>query len=232
VNSLVVGNGQIGQAVGKVIGVHQVLSLGLSDPVPGDYNIMHICFPYAADFIQQVRSYSVKYNPNHIIIYSTVPIGTTKQIPNAVHSPVEGKHPDLEMSLRFMDRWVGYNDEDQGQFVKRLFFQLGLNTKLVLNSDYTEALKLLSTAEYGVNLVFADYKAQVAEAIGMDYKLTKAWNNDYNKLYQNLGMGKRLQKYVLDSPNGKIGGHCVRPNAELLNEQHPNDLLKQIVEMK
>lgn len=228
--NLVIGYGEIGQAVGAVIGEHAVINEGdrLSTR---RVDVMHICFPPSDDFLPAVFAYIKRYSPKHIVIWSTVPIGTTKVIPNAVHSPVEGRHPKLEESIRLMPRWFGYNTAADGDYFAEYFDMLGLEVKGVENSDCTEALKLLSTTEYGINLAFADYKARVAEAIGMDYQRTKEWNADYNELYENLGMEDRFQKFVLDPPGGIIGGHCVTPNAKLLYQQFPDMLVKLVEDM-
>jgi hypothetical protein len=231
---VIIGYGEIGKAVNAVVGNSHIVDtlIGTLSKIPKDIDIMHVCIPYSDKFVQIVLDYILEFSPSNIIIYSTVPIGTTKQIPRAVHSPVEGVHPELEMSIRFMGRWVGYNDEDLKIFYKKYFTSIGLKVRLIPNSDFTEALKLLSTTEYGVNLVFADYKAKLAKSIKMDYKYTQQWNEEYNRLYQNLGMGKKYQKYVLTDPGGKIGGHCVVPNAKLLKNIRKHPMLDSIIKME
>jgi hypothetical protein len=126
---------------------------------------------------------------------------------------------------------VGCNDLYSALFFKSYFKDRGIKCRFVENSDYTEALKLMSTTEYGINLVYADYKARLAEMIGMDYALTKAWNKDYNQLYNKLELNQ-FQKFILDPPNGVIGGHCVTQNAHLLAEQFPNIMLDLIIDME
>lgn len=234
-NSLIIGRGEIGKAVENVI--LRTDRVSTYDKTDDDRafelspDILHICFPYSEEFIEQVEAYIEAFKPWHVIIWSTVPIGTTKEIKGAVHSPVEGRHPLLTESIRNMCRWVGTNDEVEGEFYRSYFREIGLAVRLVSCSDFTEALKLLSTTEYGVNIEFARYKKQVADSIGMDFELTKDWNKDYNKLYHNLGMDW-AQKYILDTPTGAKGGHCVTPNARLLYDQFPDELVKIVGEMQ
>jgi hypothetical protein len=221
---IVIGHGEIGNAVSKLIGDPAIVDINLPE-VMGKFDVMHICYPYSERFIQYAHEYILTFNPNHIVIWSTVPIGTTKLVsPKAVHSPVEGKHPHLAKSIKLMPRWVGYNNRNSAKFFDEYFRDLGLKVRLVPNSAYTEALKLLSTTEYGLNIIFADYKAWVARSIGMDFDLTKDWNKDYNQLYRELGLNQ-FQKFILDPPNGVIGGHCVLNNLQLLAEHYPNDIL-------
>lgn len=224
---LVIGQGEIGKAVHSLFPDAQTVDIEPKE-VSLPVEVMHICIPYTDDFIKVVRRYQEAFQPEHTVIYSTVAIGTTKQIPKAVHSPVEGKHPDLEMSMRFMERWIGANDLEEALYISNMFSAIFIKTRMLNNSDFTEALKLLSTTEYGVNIEFARYKNDVAEAIGMDYELTKQWNQAYNKLYRNLGMEDRYQKYVLDAPEGSLGGHCVVENSVLLDESFPNSLVRVV----
>ena len=228
---MICGYGQIGKAIKEILGESTaVVDKDEHLSTPDAVDVMHICFPYSDEFKEQVEGYIQEYAPSHVIVYSTVPIGTCREL-GVTHSPVEGKHPDLELSVRIMERWIGYNDREEGLFFSKLFQDLGLRTKMVPNSDCTEALKLLSTTEYGLNIEFARYKAMIADSIGMDYHLTKEWNLEYNKLYKNLGLEKKYQKFVLDAPEGPKGGHCVVPNAILLNEQYPSTLTEIVGEI-
>jgi hypothetical protein len=233
--TIIVGLGEIGKAVKEAICPDALeYDINMTQPPlpPGPYYILHICFPYSEGFVEFAREYINTFQPKHIAIWSTVPIGTTKQIDSrAVHTPIEGKHPELAKSISLMSRWVGYNDKVEGRFFRRYFSHARIfNIEMVDNTDHTEALKLLSTTEYGVNLVYADYKKRVADDIGMDYELTKRWNADYNELYEDLGL-PQFQKFILDPPNGEIGGHCIVPNAALLNNQFPDTLVERISNM-
>lgn len=225
-SNLIIGYGEIGQAVHAVIGESGVIDLVREEDVPEKVTVMHICFPYAETFEDAVHAYITRYNPQHIVIWSTVPVGTTVIFGlKAVHSPVEGRHPDLETSIRTMERWIGASIRGEAQYFTDYFQKLGLDVKIAGSPRFTEALKLLSTTEYGLNIEFARYKAKVARELGMDYELTKEWNREYNKLYKSLGLEKRFQKFVLDEPVGPIGGHCVGPNAAILTEQFPDPLV-------
>lgn len=235
-NSLIIGQGEIGRAVKEVIsGYDKVDTYDIIQEEPLTFDtstdILHICFPYTDDFIDQVRKYVKDVKPWHVVIWSTVPIGTTGEIKGAVHTPVEGRHPNIARSIRDSVRWIGTEDETEGRFIELYFKNMMLRPRLIDDSLFTEALKLLSTTEYGVNIEFARYKKHVADSIGMDFELAKEWNRDYNKLYRNIGMAEKFQKYILDAPTGPKGGHCVTANAQILQEQYPNDLVKIVGEI-
>lgn len=230
-NHLIIGLGEIGKAINSLFPDAQTLDIE-NKVIKGDVDVMHICFPFDFKFKEYVEKYWDIYRPSHTIIYSTLPIGTTREFEFPVtHSPVEGKHPELEMSVMQMERWIASTWPAEVLFFYNLFDMVGLHVRKIDNPDFTEALKLLSTTEYGVNIEFARYKAWVAEQIDMPYELTKEWNREYNKLYKNLGMDKRFQKFVLDAPDGPKGGHCVTPNARLLNAQFPSELVQIVGEL-
>lgn len=227
---LIIGMGEIGSAIYGLFPTAITLDAKDEETALIDaVSVMHICFPYSEEFIDYVLDYMEEYRPNHVIIYSTVPIGTTKQILNAVHSPVEGKHPDLELSIRQMVRWIGYNGmSEEGIFFKNLFWEKGINSRIVESTDFTEFLKLRSTSKYGINIAWTAYEKKVADGIEMPFELLKEFDRDYNKLYKNMGIDW-AQRYILDPPDGPIGGHCVVPNAKLLNKQFPSGLLDEII---
>jgi len=44
-----------------------------------DFDIMHICFPYFDEFIEQVKRYQKQYSPKYTIIHSDVPTGISRK---------------------------------------------------------------------------------------------------------------------------------------------------------
>ena len=232
--SLIIGRGEIGKALfGFLREVKAEVFIRDAKPtkVP-KIDILHIAFPYSEDFVKHVQAYMEQYDPLLTIVYSTLPIGTTKEIgDNVVHSPIEGRHPALEASIAIGVRWLG--SENKSALADAVIFwqQYVKTIRTVNSSDNTEFLKLRSTAKYGINLVWTDYEAKVSKDLGMDYESVKQFDLDYNSLYETL-QAPQFKRYILDPPNGEIGGHCIVPNAELLDVQHPHDLLKMIVAMK
>ena len=222
---LIVGMGEIGKAIKTIFTDAQTSDLQ-SKAIEPPIDVLHICFPYTPDFVKFVKNYQHIFKSTHTIIYSTLPIGTTKQIPGAVHSPIEGRHPDLELSIRTATRWLG-GSEKETRFFAGVFAYKFIKTRRVKNSDFTEFLKIRSTAKYGINLIWTDYEKSVADSINMDFELLKDFDRDYNQLYHELGENW-AQRYILDPPEGKVGGHCILSNAKLLNEQYPNEWLEKL----
>lgn len=229
--NLVIGMGEVGNGLFKVLQAKvQVAGLDKEPTLIGDkVKTLHICFPYSKDFPKHVKDYQKLYNPELTIVYSTVPIGTCEKL-GVVHSPVEGKHPAIGLSIQNSARWIGSSDEKLLNKATKLWEKF-VPVRRLPSADFTEWLKLRSTSKYGVNLVWADYEAKVSEKLGMDFSANRQYDMDYNELYKRLNM-PQYQRYILEPPEGKIGGHCVVPNAGLLDEQYPNEILKMIGKMK
>ena len=230
--AILVGYGEIGKAVKEVfkstIDIH-VYDYPIYEQVEylDSYDLMFVAFPYDDDFIDQVKGYQERFNPKGTIIFSTVQIGTTDQIEHAVHSPIEGKHPNLAESIRLAPRWVGGESGHWNAFIADFFINCGLDVHFVLNAKTTEFLKLSSTSLYGVNIEFARYRKVVCDELGIDYRLVKEFDQDYNELYKMLGL-EQYQRYILDPPEGPIGGHCVTENSVILNKFFPSKMLRMI----
>ena len=123
-------------------------------------------------------------------------------------------------------RWVGSSDK-QARKLATAFWEAFVPVRALPSADFTEWLKLRSTSKYGINIVWTGYEAEVSKKLGMDFSAVRQFDMDYNALYENLGMHE-YKRYILDPPKGKIGGHCVVPNAKMLNKQYPNKWLEEI----
>ena len=224
---LLIGYGEIGSAVHEVFRrVHEIVVCDPARDFPepeGDFDILAVAIPWSEEFVAEVKRYRRRHGKPDVVIFSTVPIGTTAQIHGAAHSPVEGKHPRLADSIRCAPRWIG----GRSKAVERMCAEAGVKVRHAEAPEHTEFLKLRSTARYGVNIEFARYEASVAAQIGMDFDRLRQFDRDYNALYRHIGLPD-MQRYVLTPPQGNIGGHCVVPNARLLDAQFPHPWLAEI----
>lgn len=230
---LVIGAGEIGKSVYEVLNRHVVVFLrDIEDDGRRGIDVLHIAIPYSERFADIVREYQEVYGPKLTMIYSTVPVGTCEGIgDHIVHSPVEGRHPHLAKSILEFPRWVAAKDPEALQMAAELWLPISGVVRTMKDSRFTEWLKMRSTSKYGAALVWADYEKQVSMTLGMDFQANKDFDDDYNRLYKKLKL-PQFQRYLLDPPNGEIGGHCVVPNAELLDEQYPHPILKLIKKMR
>lgn len=230
-DSLLVGYGEIGKGVKSVFDRYH--SITVFDPAYNNnkpekeyFDILLVAIPFSDKFIDIVKGYLEDYDINHCLVFSTTAIGTCKQIP-ACHCPVEGKHPNLAESIRATDKWLGGSDDVCKTFLEDADFFVRQFDK----AEHTEFLKLRSTTVYGLNIEFARYCKGIADDIGLDYDNVKKWDEWYNQLYQGFGED-RFTRPILDPPTGKKGGHCVTPNAIILNKQYPSPMVEIVAEEK
>lgn len=238
-NAILIGYGEIGKGLYQAwkdkhnISIHDPEQGYFAENEPAD--ILLIAIPYSESFVDTVKRYRNLWGGNiPVIVFSSVPIGTCKQIP-AVHSPIEGNHGgvgDMANAIRLHTRYVGGYDRIAMKFFHEAGYGDNEETLLSLFSlpDHTEFLKLRSTTLYGINIEQARYAKNICDSIGLDYELVKQYDRDYNKLVRDTNR-PNMQRYVLDSPKGRIGGHCIMPNAELLNEQYPHSMIKYILDL-
>lgn len=224
----VIGLGEIGKPLFKILSPEEVypdtIGIDINSPAYNTkFNAMNICIPYSDDFIKIVQDYISAYNPSLVIIHSTVPIGTTSKISDkAVHSPILGKHDNMEMFIRKFDKWVGGKEAHKAAAYLN---GVGINCIVVDKAEETEALKLMCLAKYGMSIAFAEYQRRIADIYDFPYIDIIKWDANYNRhVDPNL---RRPIIYPLSS--GKIGGHCIIPNVEILNKQHPDPILEEIL---
>lgn len=242
----ILGIGEVGQAIREVyrnannpaIVLINDLKMGINEFEEG-MEYLHICIPWSVSFLSDVAVICHKYNPKYCIIHSSVPVGTTeylnKQFENFVHSPVRGVHPKLYEGVKTFVKLIGADDvEVIGNAVARHFkFDLGIEIAMVNSSKTTELGKLLDTTYYGLCIAFHDYADRICQENELDFALVMTlFNQSYNEGYKKLGMSNVVRP-VLYPPQGKIGGHCVIPNAEILKEQFGSDeVLESILKLK
>jgi UDP-N-acetyl-D-mannosaminuronate dehydrogenase len=197
-------------------------------------DVLNVCIPYNKFFIKNVIKEINQKKPKLTIIHSTIPIGTSKKIKqkinsHLVHSPVIGSHPFLKKSLKTFVKYIGSDDKNSLNLAKKHFQKLKIKTKCIKSFEFTEMAKLFCTSYYGLCIAWHHYMYNICKQNNIDFSLIKEWNKNYNKGYKNT----KYVRPVLDAPeNGKIGGHCIIPNAFLLNDQYPDDILNQILKLK
>ena len=215
--SLIIGRGEIGSALYRIL--EQNYDTYIRDkkdfPIKG-IEVLHICFPYFEGFVEEVKKYVSQYKPKYTIIHSTIPLGTTRKCGNGIfHSPCMGIHPFLEEGIKTFTKYLSPPNEE----LKQYFNRVGIKIMMVEEPENTEALKLWETTEYGWFIILEKEIKKWCEKKGLDFNLiyTEA-NKNYNEGYKKLGL-KNVVRPILRHQEGKIGGHCVIPNCEVLDSE-------------
>lgn len=222
--NLVIGVGQIGTAI------QAILQCDGHDPLrgivaTGQYDVLHICYPcYDKDeFVKMVETHKAEFGASLVIIHSTVAVGVTRMIGDAVHSPIRGVHPHLEEGIRTFSKFFGGLRAEEAS---KIFKEKGISVFCTPKPETTELMKLVDTTTYGVNILIEKEIYRLCQENGVDFDIAYTLaNKEYNKGYLKLNM-PQYQKYILEHRDGKIGGHCIMPNVELF-DSWMCDLVKQ-----
>lgn len=205
---LVVGFGEIGRALASVL----ECDARDVEEFDGEYDVLHVCFPYADTFVEQVLAYREHHRAEHVVVHSTVPVGTCWLI-GACHSPVTGVHPHLADSLRTFRKPVG---GPKAELMAEELQKFGIPAEVWSSSDATEAGKLYALLIYGVNVLLEKEAHEFCRERRLDYSEVYGKTVDlYNDGYEAMGM-PRYRMYRLKHMAGPLGGHCVAQNAPRL----------------
>ena len=251
-NIAMLGLGEVGSALKQLIGdKHQVFvrELTYNQVTDQHIDVAHVSIPYNQKFESIVVSFVEEIKPDLTIINSTVKPGTTEAIFKKtnrpiVHSPFMGVHPikpkhefihqgvDLRLADYF-DRFtkiIGPVDAKSGKLARAHFKSLGLKTQLYKSPLETELAKVLCTTYYGWNILFEKWVHQLCEQTGANFdQVYTDYNHNYNNGYKEVL--PHVVRPVLKHHDGPIGGHCVIPNADIiqdwLSDEFSNFLLTQ-----
>lgn len=234
---LVVGLGHVGKPIyelfrGKEYNVAGI-DIGVSKgKVTTPVDFLHICFGYTDSFEQETLRYMKEYNPKITVIESTVPVGTTRKIYGRIrkpvfHSPIKGNEKDGMMwGLLNYTKFIGSPDpslEGEAKKLQESFKSAEVKVELAGDSNSTELAKLLETSYYALMIAFF----QEIERMCIDLKADFNVVSKYQALTTQESGHKHLRPVFYP---GVIGGHCLIPNAELLESQYDSPFIKAILE--
>lgn len=226
---LVIGLGEVGCAVKAVLNdKYDTVGIDKDEEAEGRFEFIHICYPYNAKskaFSSYTKSYQRKYlaDGGVTVIHSTVPVGTSRKL-NATHSPIRGVHPHLKEGVKTFVKYFG----GEGALAAATVFRAcGVIAKVYDDAETPEAIKLWDTTQYGMMIVINKEIKTFCNRYGLDFEaIYSQANRDYNEGYTVLGR-KEVVRPILKHMDGVIGGHCVIPNAEILEAPLATFLLRK-----
>jgi hypothetical protein len=141
----------------------------------------------------------------------------------AYYSPVRGIHPHLEQSLKTFVKYLAPRCE----YLVKYFNKVGVTIEEHDNQESLEVMKLYCTTLYGLNIIAEKEIYNFCKKHNLDFDMVYSKSNQtYNEGYEKLGF-PQYTRYNLKHVDGKIGGHCVIPNCELLKTDLAKFILKQ-----
>lgn len=216
---LVVGLGEVGGPLLEILSeAHHAVGRDIDDRPVSGVRILHLCFPYSADFVSAASRYVRLYEPAVVVVNSTVVPGTTRAIEErtgafAVYSPVRGKHTRMTAELRRYRKFLAGTSVPAVALVEDHFTAAGMTTQRMSAPEALELAKLLETTYFGVLVAWAQEMDRFAEAVGADYWETAGFFEEID-FFPPVGFQP-----------GYIGGHCVMPNLGLLEQLRPSPFI-------
>jgi hypothetical protein len=226
--TLIIGGGEIGRSLflvfaksGKKPHLYDLDESKCIGDLEEKYDILHICIPYNPHFVEQVEEYKRRFEPEFVVIHSTVPIGTSRRL-NAFHSPVVGIHPNLSESITTFTKFLSGPGASE---IADHFRRVGIKVYLVDKQESTEYMKIMSTTFYAMMIEFHKEVKNDCKELDIPFELFTLWNLNYNQGYEKIGYPE-YKKPILTPIMKRQGGHCTLPNSYLID----NDFTKLIKE--
>lgn len=231
--SLIIGRGQIGQALLNIFSRYHETQIRDIEPVKvhGQVEILHIAYPYSEDFVRYTVKYMDEYKPKLTMIHSSVKIGTTDLCgEHVVHTPERGRHPNLDFEMREFPKFVAGRDCEDVRIAEQYFVECEWPVHTMFNPQATELYKLASNVHLALEVAWRQTVERMIEQIGhnafprLGYE---EWEDSYNRGHRSLGQQQLLRPRLKPGP---IGGHCLLPCLDILSESFKSPFFKAIKE--
>ena len=228
---IVAGLGEIGFPIMKLISRATIVIGYDINPtlskkfIPKKYQLLktkflHACIPFNESFEKNIIDLIKKFNPQGLVIHSTISPGTTKKLQNKtsipiIYSATKGVHRHMLHDLKRYTKFFALEPQAPNKkWVTKEYTNLmkkcGVKTKKMSNPITLELAKIVTdTSYYGWLINYAQISNIIAQKHGVDYDEMWSFAEEIHKF-----LGNRPKLFP-----GFIGGHCVIPNLSLINEE-------------
>jgi UDP-N-acetyl-D-mannosaminuronate dehydrogenase len=188
-------------------------------------SFLHICIPFSDKFVQNVVKSFEQFEPKVVVIHSTISPGTSKKIQNKIKIPViysatRGVHKRMLSDLKRYTKFFAVesdikNSKKAAIDYAKLMKKCGVKYKKLSNPLTLELAKIVvDTSYYGWLITYSQISKMIADKNNVDFDEMWSFSDEIHKF-----LGNRPKMFP-----GFIGGHCVIPNLELID----NNLLNLI----
>ena len=190
-------------------------------------SFLHIAIPVTGKFTNNILNLYKKFQPECIVIHSTIKPGTTEKLQEKLSIPViysatRGIHKRMAYDLkRYTKFFVISANAPRGKWASSKYVQsmkrCGIKTKKMSKPETLELAKIICDTSYLGWLV--NY-AQLSNIIAIEHEV------DYDEM---LSFSDEIQEFLGNRPKmypSFIGGHCVIPNLNLINNETLNIINK------
>lgn len=183
-------------------------------------SILHICIPFTNNFSENVIKIIKDRNPEIVAIHSTIKPNTTKYIQNhttipVIYSATRGVHKRmLKDMLQYSKFYAIYDWAPKSKWASQKFKnkmkKSGFKTKKMSDPLTLELAKIVvDTSYYGWLITYAQLSNMIAIKNNVNYDEMWSFSDEIHKF-----LGNRPKMFP-----GFIGGHCVIPNLELIDDK-------------
>ena len=191
-------------------------------------SFLHIAIPGTDNLIDNVLKLYKKFQPECIVIHSTIRPGTTEKLQKKIPIPViysatRGVHKRMIYDLkRYTKFFVISASAPRSKWASSRYVKVmkdcGIKTKKMSNPETLELAKIICDTSYlGWLVNYAQLSNMIAIEYGVDYDEMWDFSHEIHKF-----LGNRPKMFP-----GIIGGHCVIPNLDLIHNQTLN-LIKKL----
>ncbi len=224
--------GEIGRPIAELLsnavnvtGIDLIKELNLNHNSNLPVELLHLCIPYTNSFVEDALDYVENFQPEVVVIHSTVAPHTTEKLQSVlkipvIFSPVRGLHTRMLYDLKRYTKFYSYYStlkNDNAEIYPYRLKKIKVKSKFMSSPLVLEYAKILvDTTYYGWLITYS----QITNKICLKEKI------DYNEMWE---FAYEIHKFLGNRPKmhpGYIGGHCVIPNLKLLND----DLLTWMIE--
>jgi UDP-N-acetyl-D-mannosaminuronate dehydrogenase len=246
--ALVIGLGEVGKPILEMLqdayDESKVYGRDIETPCWGKYGFkdefefMHICIPQTPKFLKIIADYVEQYDPQYVIIHSTLHPGTMRRIarrfnvvidenqPHFYYSPVRANVRDgmkwgLTTYTKYVSGAFNYSSDD----VVDHLAGSGMPTKPVYSVASLEYAKLFNLAYYGTCIAIFQAFERIVEDQELDYDEIKEFIFSTQNEAQAGGKNVPRPYYY----GGHIDGHCVIPALEKIVAAYDVDLFRAVI---
>ena len=192
---------------------------------------LHISIPFSKKFNSDIIRLVKKFEPKGIVIHSTIKPTTTFNLQKKLSVPViysatRGVHKRMLSDMKRYTKFFAIEDmAPNKKWVCKEFAKLlkisNIKSNQVSSPITLELAKIVcDTSYYGWLINYAQMSKMIAEKYDVDYDEMWSFSDEIQKF-----LGNRPKMFP-----GFIGGHCVIPNSQLIDE-HSLDSINKINNM-
>ena len=181
-------------------------------------SFLHITIPVTNRFINDVLKLYKKFQPECVVIHSTIKPGTTEKLQGKLSIPViysatRGVHKRMSNDIkRYTKFFVISTNAPRSKWASSKYVKLmkrcGIKTKKMSKPETLELAKIICDTSYlGWLVNYAQLSNLIAIEHGVNYDEMWSFSDEIHEF-----LGNRPKMYP-----GYIGGHCVIPNLDLIH---------------